>query len=145
MKEEQFWKGNPSQKINILYFIFGIMFFWVYLIPTIVALYRYFYIKSWEVNITNQRIIIEKGIFNRITDEIELFRVKDIKLSQPFFLRMMGLSSIVIVTSDNANLFRNSKIFTIPAIKGGKDLREKLRNLIMEERVKNNVREIDVN
>ncbi len=41
-------------------------------------------------------------------NELELYRVKDIVLNEPFLLRLVGLSNIVLVTSD-----RSTPVFVV--------------------------------
>ena len=62
------------------------------------------------------------------THELELYRVKDIVLNEPFLLRLVGLSHIVMLTRD-----RTTPVFVIPRLRNGKHLKEKLR-LAVEER-----------
>ena len=102
------------------------------------GLWRYLTIRTWKIVVTNQRITEEKGVLSRSTDELELFRVKDIKLDEPLWIRIFGLSNIVLHTSD-----RTSPTVIIPAIKGGKELREKLRDLVDQRREQKGVRETD--
>ena len=114
-----------------------ILFSWL-AIPIFIAIWRFLVVKTWKIEITDQRLIEEKGVLSKTTDELELFRVKDIRLDQPFFLRLVGLSNIILVTSD-----RTHSIVRIPAIADGKNLKEKLRVAIDERRDKKRVRETD--
>jgi len=137
MEEKEIWKGSPSQWTNFGTYVFCILFSWL-VIPIFVALWRFFLVKTWKIEITDQRLIEEKGVLSKKTDELELYRVKDIRLEQPFFLRLVGLSNIILATSD-----RTHSIVKIPAIKDGKNLREKLRVAIDARRDKKKVRETD--
>lgn len=56
------------------------------------------------------------------THELELYRVKDIALNEPFLLRLVCLSHIVMVTSDGT-----PPLFVIQGVRNGKHLKEKLR------------------
>ena len=95
-------------------------------------------LENWIIEITDQRIIVKRGWLSSKTDELELFRVKDIRLEQPFFLNSFELSNIILITSDRTN-----KIEIIPAIKGGEALREKIRNAVDKRRDIKKVREFD--
>ena len=77
-------------------------------------------------------------MLSKTTNELELFRVKDIKLEQPFFLRLVGLSNIVLITSDKTN-----KIVSINGVKNGEDLKENPRSFIDKRRTEKGVRETD--
>jgi uncharacterized membrane protein YdbT with pleckstrin-like domain len=114
-----------------------ILFCWL-VIPIFIALWRFLVVKTWKIEITDQRLIEEKGVLSKKTDELELYRVKDIRLDQPFFLRLVGLSNVILVTSDRTN-----PIVRIPAITDGKNLREKLRAAVDIRRDKKRVRETD--
>jgi membrane protein YdbS with pleckstrin-like domain len=137
MEEKEIWKGSPSQWTNFRTYVFCILFIWL-LIPIFIALWRFLLVKTWKIEITDQRLIEEKGVLTKETAELELYRVKDIRLEQPFFLRLVGLSNIILATSD-----RTHSIVKIPAIKDGKNLREKLRVAIDARREKKKVRETD--
>ena len=137
MEEKKIWKGSPSQWTNFGTYVFCILFS-LLVIPILIALWRFLVVKNWKIEITDQRLIEEKGVLSKTTDELELFRVKDIRLDQPFFLRLVGLSNVILETSD-----RSHSIVKIPAIKDGKNLREQLRTAVDLRRDKKRVRETD--
>jgi len=68
---------------------------------------------------------MSNGVLTRRTDELELYRVKDITLVEPFFLRLFGLEQHYCYDQRcvHAGLSR------IPAIKGVRELREELRKM----------------
>jgi uncharacterized membrane protein YdbT with pleckstrin-like domain len=125
-EEKPVWTGNPSQILNLHVFlmclllggvlIFGAIFFrqnlgapWPYvigalaLIPFGVAIARYLQTRFWRYELTSERLRIRRGVLSRRTDEVELYRVKDYVLSEPFALRMFGLGDIALTTTDDAN------------------------------------------
>jgi uncharacterized membrane protein YdbT with pleckstrin-like domain len=136
IEEKLIWKGNASQW-NFGTYLLCFLFIWL-VIPIFIALWKFFLVKTWTIEITDQRIIEEKGIFTKTTDELELYRVKDIRLEEPFLLRLVGLSNILMNTSD-----RTHPIYKIPAIKNGKSVREELRLAVDIRREKKQVRETD--
>jgi len=69
---------------------------------------------------------------------MELYRIRDIQLQEPFLLRLFSLGNIVLHTSD-----RSHPRITIRAIENADQLREKIRIHVEECRVKKNVREVD--
>ena len=135
--EKDIWSGAPSHYGSFFYYIFcGVLCFFIF--PIFMGLWRYLTIRTWKIAVTNQRVTEQKGVLSRSTDELELFRVKDIKLDEPLWIRIFGLSNIVLHTSD-----RTSPIVIIPAIKDGKELRETLRDLVDQRREQKGVRETD--
>ena len=101
-------------------------------------LVRFLKTKFTKYEISEERIIETTGVFSRSTDETELYRVKDIRLEEPFFLRMFGLSTILLVTSD-----KTSPIIALSGVKEGNNLRKTLRDAVEVRRELKGVRERD--
>jgi uncharacterized membrane protein YdbT with pleckstrin-like domain len=95
--------------------------------------------KCTAYELTSQRLRIRTGILNKKVDELELFRVKDYSMEQPFLLRLVGLGNLTMVTSD-----ATTPTVSIRAISGVEAVREKLRNAVQAERDRRRVRELDV-
>ena len=91
-----------------------------------------------EYKIVGERLSIKSGVFNRITDELELYRVKDYGLSEPFFLRLFGLGNLTLQTSDSS-----SPVVILEAIGDGQLLLSKIRHRVEKLRKTKGVREID--
>ena len=137
-EEKDVWYGTPSQVINLGTFIVcGLLFFLV--IPLFVALWRWLEVKFTNYELTTQRLRTRYGVLNRKTDELELYRVRDYQLVEPFFLRLFSLGNVVLRTSDRSN-----PVVTIKAVENGEELREKLRQYVEECRTHKGVREFDV-
>ena len=137
-KEETIWEGNPSHWTSFSYYILCLFLIPLLGLGILMGIWRFLTIRTWKISITNQRIIEEKGVLSKTTNELELFRVKDLKLDQPFFLRLVGLSNIILLTSDRTN-----KRYVIEGVDNGKDLREKLRVSVEKRRDEKKVREVD--
>ena len=123
MSEEIIWHGKPSQWINFPISLWGV-------VKT----------ATTDIRISNTRITIETGVFSKRTDEVEMHRIKDLSLSQPFFMRLVGVSHITLNTSD-----KTSPKVVLRGMKNGKQLREQLRSAVDQQREKKGVREMDFN
>ena len=109
---------SPSQLLNLRPFLFSIiaidviialailtdtpMVYWLMVIPLGYALWKWLEIRSVKLKITDQRIIMRSGVLNKITNETELYRVRDSSIEEPFFYRMFGCGNISIYTTDEA-------------------------------------------
>jgi uncharacterized membrane protein YdbT with pleckstrin-like domain len=138
MEEKTIFKGAPSQITNFGYYILCIILLPVLGLGLIMFLVRFLKTKFTKYEITNERIIEQTGVFSRRTDETEMYRVKDISLDEPFFLRMFGLSTITLVTSD-----KTSPIIKIYGVKDGNNLRKELRTAVDVRRDLKGVKERD--
>ena len=140
MEERRIWEGSPAQWTNFSYYVLCVLLTPIFGLGIFMALWKYYDTKNNKLEITDQRIIEHKGIFSKTTNELELYRVKDIKHLQPFWLRIVGLSNIVLDTTDYSN-----PVLLIKGLTNGKDIKEKLRIAIDIRRDIKGVREIDVN
>jgi uncharacterized membrane protein YdbT with pleckstrin-like domain len=137
MSEKLIVKGSPCQITNFWYYILCLPLAFVG-IGFIMFLVRFLKTKFTKYEITEERITETTGVFSRNTDETELYRVKDIRLEEPFFLRMFGLSTILLVTSD-----KTSPFITLSGVKNGNNLRKILRDAVEVRRELKGVRERD--
>ena len=150
--ETTFWKGSPSQWLNIGHFgaalllAAGIVTGGVFFAPAMIALvfplgwitWRYLIVRCQTFELTNERLRISKGVINQEIDEVELYRVKDILVVRKWWMRMTGLGTIHLDTSD-----RSMPQIDIHAIRDSLELRESLRKKVEAMRDKKRVREMD--
>ena len=152
------WSGHTSQWVHFWYYLFclviavGIAFaatipalftgglaYLALIIPLLMWLIRWWVTKCTAYELTSQRLRIRTGVLNKKVDELELFRVKDYSMEQPFLLRLIGLGNISMVSSDASH-----PNVALRAIPGVEDVREKLRTAVQAERDRRRVRELDV-
>ena len=152
--EVSLWKGHSSQWVHFWYYFFCILLaigcgvaavFTAGLaaigliVPLVMWISRWWITKTTSYELTTQRLRIESGILNRRLEELELYRVKDYSMDQPFFLRMLGLGHLTMITSD-----ASSPTVGIRAVPNVVEVREKLRTAVQHERDRKRVRELDV-
>jgi len=148
--EKAIFHGSPSQVLNlnaflgcglaiIILIVLSFAVWWAFLlllpVPLGIAVWKWLEVKSRVYELTSERIKTSQGIFTRRTDELELYRVKDVTLVEPFFLRLCGLGNVVITTND-----ASTPTLTIPAIRRVGELREELRKSVEACRDKKRVR-----
>jgi len=148
--EKTIFHGSSSQVLNVDVFggcglgaialiVCSLLFWWGFLlllpVPIGLAAWKWLELKCRIYEVTTERIKISRGIFSRRTDELELYRVKDLTLIEPFFFRLFGLGSVIITTND-----ASTPTLTIHAVKRIKELREELRQAVEVGRDKKRVR-----
>lgn len=85
-------------------------------------------IPTEKYELTNERLKISKqGIMTETKSDIELYRVKDVSVSQKLTEKVMDVGDIVITNTDGGKL-------TLKRIKGPHDVREKIRTAAKEAR-----------
>ena len=91
--------------------------------------------------LTEDRLILRKGIFVKSIDEIELYRVKDVRMDFTLINQWAGIGTIVIDSSDETT---REGALVMPHIERAAERREEMRRLVDAARQKRRVRELDV-
>jgi uncharacterized membrane protein YdbT with pleckstrin-like domain len=138
MAEETVWRGSSSQWKNLGVFILCGLFCWL-IVPIFIALARYLQTKCKIYELTTERLKITEGVFSKVTDTLELYRVKDLETQQQFLHRLAGIENIQINTSDLSTPF-----VLVEAIPSSVGFGDKLRNQVEIIRTQKRVRELDV-
>jgi uncharacterized membrane protein YdbT with pleckstrin-like domain len=164
MEEKTVWSGTSSQMLNLgVFLLCGFVFalllvllikFWkelsgmgtiawvpafvILFSPLAYALVRVILIKAVKYEISSERIKVTTGIFSKQTNALELYRVKDYTLKEPFFYRWFHLGNIMILTSDHS-----TPQLVMRAIPGARQLMDELRKHVEIRRDLKRVREVD--
>lgn len=168
-QEHVIYQGSPSQMVNFkVYSIYGLMFLlalmspmlWdkifvqhyaqyhanyllitkaMFFLPVVRIPYAWLSIRTHQYRITTERFMETRGIFSRTTNEMELFRVRDITFLEPFVLRLVNCGHIVMDTSD-----KSTPVVALRSIKNAKPVMELLRKNIGIMRARKGVREVEI-
>ena len=93
-EEEVIFSGHPSVVPSLAALLFTILTLGLY------AIYAWAQSRGTSYRITTQRIVIEKGVFSKRMEQIDLYRVVDYVVERPFGQRMMGTGNIVLEAMD---------------------------------------------
>ncbi len=159
--ETNLWSGHTSQWVHFWYYFFcillaagigfaatvfgmatagiGMLGYLALIIPLVMWISRWWATKCTTYELTSQRLRIRAGILSKKVDELELFRVRDYTMEQPFLLRLVGLGNMTLITSD-----ATSPTVVMRAIPGIEVVREMLRTAVQNERDRKRVRQMDV-
>lgn len=137
-QETPIWSGSPSQWVNFPLYFLCLLFFWL-VVPLFVMAWKWLVLKNTTYELSSQRLKLRQGVLNKDMNDLELYRVRDYKLEQPFFLRLVGLSNITLNTSDST-----TPVVILRAVPEGESLRDKIRAAVEQCRIAKGVREIDV-
>jgi uncharacterized membrane protein YdbT with pleckstrin-like domain len=119
----------------------GTLLLCLVLVGFVIIAVKWFQNLATTYEVTEDRLILHRGIFNKSIDEIELYRVKDIRIDFSLIQQWAGIGTITLVSSDETT---GSTPFVIPDVEQAKDRREKLRDLVNAARRLRGVREIDM-
>ena len=120
---------------------------WATLLLCLVGIGFLIILAKWVQNVgatfevTGDRLIIRRGILSKSLDEIELYRVKDIKLNYSLLNQWANIGTITILSSDETT---RAAPLVIPFVEDAMARREQLRTLVDQARQRRRVREVDM-
>lgn len=53
-----------------------------------------------SVKVTNERIVLEQGFWNKVRDDVEIFRIRDVVVKQNIWNRMFGIGDVVVKSTE---------------------------------------------
>lgn len=134
---------NPSQWMNI-----G----WLTLIPAahfihpyafglavVIYIYKYFEVDCWRYEFYEDCIIERKGVFSVTRETVNYFRIKSIMVDEPFWMRILGLSIVRVMTSEQ---YKPS--ITLHGIQHGENIQAYLQECARIERRNMGIRDLDI-
>lgn len=110
---------------------------WISILLGLFSLYRLIYIRHVIYLVTTQYIRVSRGLFFKRVDTIELFRVKDYIVTEPFLLQLFRLMDVHLKTTDPEN-----PILWITGIPQS-DLIDIIRSRVLETRKRNVIYELN--
>ncbi len=146
-------KGTLAGWGTVLLFVAGIILwlmntanlgmYWVALSLVAIGIFvwRWFENLASKYELTEERLIIRKGIIAKSVDEIEMYRIKDVRINFSIINQLVGIGTISISSSDETT--RNGDL-VIRDLERAQARREQLRRLVDTARQKRRVREIDM-
>lgn len=110
-------------------------------IGLIIVLIKWIANLATTYEVTEDRLILHKGIFVKSIDEIELYRVKDVRIDFSLINQWADIGTIAIASSDETT--KNAPL-VIRDVDHARARRETLRELVNAARRLRGVREIDM-
>ena len=91
--------------------------------------------------VTDHRLIVKRGILMKSIDEIELYRIKDVRVDFSLLNQIADIGTITITSSDRTT--QNTQ-FVLRDVPAARERREGLRKLVDRARHRFGVREMDI-
>ncbi len=110
-------------------------------VALVIVIFRWFAVMSSLYELTAERLILRRGIFLKSIDEIELYRIKDVRMDFSLLNQMAGIGTICVTSSDETTRNRELNMRFVPK---AKQRREMLRALVDAARRRRGVREMDM-
>lgn len=158
-EETPVWYGTPSQWTNFGVYVVCLLlaagviaaYFLVnpatpeplillgLIVPVLWGLGRWIGTSCHRYEITSERIKITTGLLSRRSSELELYRVRDYSVIEPFWLRLVGCGHIVLATSDRTN-----PQVVLHAVPHAARLKDQIRAHTEQMRQRRGVRDLEI-
>ena len=132
--ETVLWKGTSSQVKNFWWYASCLL-----VIPIPWAIWSMLKVKCRVYTLTTERLLIDEGVINKKQDTLELYRIRDLQVQQPFWQRLFGLEDIHLIATD-----MTTESVVLDYIPTNLNLRDKFRAQVEECRRKKGVREVGI-
>jgi uncharacterized membrane protein YdbT with pleckstrin-like domain len=106
-----------------------------------IVVWKWFESMAASYSVAEDRLIVRRGIFMKSIDEVELYRVKDVRLDFSLVNQWAGIGTLCIGSSDETT---RGGPMVIRHVEDAERRREALRDLVEAARQKRRVREIDM-
>jgi uncharacterized membrane protein YdbT with pleckstrin-like domain len=107
----------------------------------LIVAFKWLDVMGTLYQLTPERLIVRNGIFMKSIDEIELYRVKDIRMDFSLLNQMAGIGNICLISSDETTRTGELVLRNGPRAQAR---REELRRLVDAARRQRGVREMDM-
>jgi len=110
-------------------------------IAILIILWKWVQNMSALYEVTPERLIVKRGIIFKSIDEIELYRIKDVRMDFSLLNQWAGIGNICLASSDETTRVGD---LVMRNIESARPRREELRRLVDAARQRRGVREIDM-
>jgi uncharacterized membrane protein YdbT with pleckstrin-like domain len=107
----------------------------------VIVLAKWIEVMGAKYEITPERLIVRRGIVFKSIDEIELYRVKDVRIDFTLLNQWAGIGNICVSSSDETTRIGD---LVMRHVAHAQPRREELRRLVDAARQKRGVRELDM-
>jgi uncharacterized membrane protein YdbT with pleckstrin-like domain len=156
-EESLVWKGSPSQWTNFGVYLLCILLiagvvtgyfltavgpivFYALAVPALLFLAFWVGTRTHVYQITTERVLETTGLLSKHTSELELYRVRDYTVDEPFWLRLVGCGNITLSSAD-----KTTHELYLRAVPHAAELKDKIRTHTETMRQRRGVRDLEIN
>jgi len=110
-------------------------------VAVLIVLWKWIQNMAALYQVTSDRLIVKRGIIFKSIDEIELYRIKDVRMDFSLLNQWAGIGNICLGSSDETTRVGD---LVMRNIEKAAPRREELRRLVDAARQRRGVREVDM-
>ena len=134
---EVLWMASQGHVSALGYYLLCLLFSWL-LIPVVMGAIRFLQLSRHSYELTEQRLYERSGILFRRAEVLELYRVIDLSVEQPFLQGLVGSGRVILTTRD-----RSTPRIVLEAVPDPLAVADLIRDRVERCRVAKGVREFN--
>ncbi len=133
-EEKPIFELKPAARAYLGLMIWGVLLF-VFVVGIFLLLRVWYLVASTRYRLTTQRLFVQTGLIAKNLEEVELFRVKDVTLTQGMLQRMLGVGTVVVLSTDDT-----APRLELRGILGPMEVKEQIRSAFRTARQREGMR-----
>ena len=134
-EEKTIGEWRPAGRAYLGLILWGIALLPVFLLGVMWLLRAWYLVASKRYRLTTQRLFVQTGLVAKNLEEVELFRVKDVTLNQGFLQRLLGVGTVVVLSTDDT-----APRLELSGLRAPMEVKETLRNAFRAARQREGMR-----
>ncbi|HAL91473.1 MAG TPA: hypothetical protein DCM68_00385 [Verrucomicrobia bacterium] len=134
-EETTIFELKPAARAHLGLLLWGIALLPALGLGLILLLRLWYLIASTRYRLTTQRLFVQKGLVAKHLEEVELFRVKDVMLSQGVLDRILRVGTVVVLSTDDT-----APRLELAGLRNPLDAKEKIRGAFRSARQREGMR-----
>ena len=99
--EATLFELKPAYRAQLGLLVWGVLLLPVVGLGLIFLARAWYRVASTRYRLTTQRLFAQTGLIAKNLEEVELFRVKDVTLSQGVLDRLLGVGTVTVLSTDD--------------------------------------------
>lgn len=100
--EQDVFLFHPAARAFWAPILLGILLVAAFGLGLLILAWVWYRIHSVQYRLTSQRLFVRRGLIARKVEEVELFRVKDVKMDQSLLQRILNVGAITVLSTDDS-------------------------------------------
>lgn len=134
-EEQLIFEARPATRAYLGTLLWGVVLLPFFLLGALLWLRVWYRVSSTRYRLTTQRLFMQTGLIAKKLEEVELFRVKDVTLSQGILQRLMGVGDVVVLSTDDT-----APQLELAGIANPIEVKEQIRNAFRASRQREGMR-----
>lgn len=134
-EEQPIFELRPAWRSRLGLVLWGVALVPVFGIGLLVLLRAWYLVASVRYRLTTQRLFVQRGLVAKDLEEVELFRVKDVTLTQSVLQRLLGTGTVVVLSTDDT-----APRLELAGLSGPLEVKEQIRGAFRAARQREGMR-----